>query len=84
MDKKEIYGIVKDKIVELSCVDNNKITEESLLVSDLGWDSLEVIELIIALEEKFDINISDEAAEKIVCVKDIVNTVYSMKEAKEK
>jgi acyl carrier protein len=50
---------------------------EASFVDDLGADSLDLVELIMSMEEEFDIEISDEAAEKIVRVKDAINFIDS-------
>ncbi|MDD2358633.1 MAG: acyl carrier protein, partial [Thiovulaceae bacterium] len=51
--------------------------EDSKFVEDLGADSLDVVELVMALEEKFDIEIPDDEAEKIQTVKDVMNYIES-------
>jgi acyl carrier protein len=59
---------VIDIVAEQLGVDRDKITRESNFVNDLGADSLDTVELVMELEEEFDINIPDEAAEKIQTV----------------
>ena len=61
---------VKKIIVDQLGVDESKITEDSSFVDDLGADSLDIVELIMAFEEEFDIEIPDEDAEKIKTVGD--------------
>ena len=63
---------IKKIIVDQLGVDENKITEDSSFVDDLGADSLDIVELIMAFEEEFDIEIPDEDAEKIKTVGDAV------------
>jgi acyl carrier protein len=63
---------VKKIIVDQLGIDANKITEESSFVDDLGADSLDIVELIMAFEEEFDIEIPDEDAEKIKTVEDAI------------
>ncbi|MBA3063558.1 acyl carrier protein [bacterium] len=63
---------VKKIIVDQLGVDESKITEDSSFVDDLGADSLDIVELIMAFEEEFDIEIPDEDAEKIKTVGDAV------------
>jgi len=63
---------IKKIIVDQLGVDESKITEDSSFVDDLGADSLDIVELIMALEEEFDIEIPDEDAEKIKTVGDAV------------
>jgi acyl carrier protein len=63
---------VKSIIVEQLGVDANEVTPEASFVNDLGADSLDTVELVMAFEEAFNIEIPDEAAEKIQKVKDAV------------
>ncbi|MCQ2773849.1 acyl carrier protein [Helicobacter pylori] len=62
-------------IAEQLNVDAAQVTPEAKLVKDLGVDSLDVVELIMALEERFGIEISDEQAEKIVNVGDVMRYI---------
>ncbi len=66
---------MKDKIVEIIAsqlgIDHGDITPEASVVDDLGADSLDVVELVMALEEEFNLEIPDEEAEKIKIVNDI-------------
>ena len=55
----------------------DEVKEDSKFVEDLGADSLDVVELVMALEEKFDIEIPDDEAEKIQTVKDVMNYIES-------
>ncbi len=63
---------VEEKVIDIVAeqlgVEKDKITRESNFVNDLGADSLDTVELVMELEEEFDINIPDEAAEKIQTV----------------
>tara|TARA_B100001057_G_C22432518_1_gene788026 strand:+ start:380 stop:607 length:228 start_codon:yes stop_codon:yes gene_type:complete len=59
---------IKEIIMEKLGVEENKITLEANFINDLGADSLDQVELIMQLEEEFDIEISDEDAEKLVTV----------------
>jgi acyl carrier protein len=63
---------IKKIIVDQLGVDESKITEDSSFVDDLGADSLDIVELIMAFEEEFDLEIPDEDAEKIKTVGDVV------------
>ncbi len=63
---------VKKIIVDQLGVDESKITENSSFVDDLGADSLDIVELIMAFEEEFDIEIPDEDAEKMKTVGDAI------------
>ena len=66
---------VKSIIVEQLGVDANEVTTEASFVDDLGADSLDTVELVMAFEEAFNIEIPDEAAEKIQKVKDAVEYI---------
>ena len=66
---------VKDIIVEQLGVEVGQVTPEAKFVDDLGADSLDTVELVMALEEKFQIEIPDEDAEKIVSVGDAINYI---------
>lgn len=61
---------VKEIIVKQLDVDAAKVTDDASFVDDLGADSLDTVELVMAFEEEFGIEIPDEDAEKILCVKD--------------
>ncbi|HEY4554797.1 MAG TPA: acyl carrier protein [Bacillaceae bacterium] len=64
-------------IVDRLGVDESKITLEASFKDDLGADSLDVVELVMELEDEFDMEISDEDAEKITTVGDAVNYIKS-------
>ncbi|MFA5524773.1 MAG: acyl carrier protein [Tissierellales bacterium] len=68
---------VKKLIAEQLDVEESEITLESSFQEDLDADSLDVVELIMAIEDEFDIEISDEEAEKIATVKDAVNYIQN-------
>ncbi|MGB3404329.1 MAG: acyl carrier protein [Microcoleaceae cyanobacterium] len=70
-----IFEDVKSIIVDQLEVDAADVTPEARFQEDLGADSLDTVELVMALEEKFDIEISDEAAEKILKVQDAVKHI---------
>jgi len=63
---------IKKIIVDQLGIDESKITENSSFVDDLGADSLDIVELIMAFEEEFDIEIPDEDAEKMKTIGDAV------------
>jgi len=65
MDKPAIEKKVKDMIIESLGVDPEKISNESSFVDDLGADSLDTVELVMAFEEEFDVEIPDEDAETL-------------------
>ncbi|GMV22844.1 MAG: acyl carrier protein [Vicinamibacterales bacterium] len=73
---------VKKIIVEQLGVDEDEVTPDASFVDDLGADSLDTVELVMAFEEEFSIEIPDEDAEKITRVKDAVE--YIEKHAKKK
>lgn len=66
---------VKEVVVEQLNVNPDEVKEESKFVEDLGADSLDVVELVMALEEKFDIEIPDTDAEKIATVGDAIKYI---------
>ncbi len=66
-----IKGKVKDIIVEQLGVDPERVKEDAKFIDDLGADSLDIVELIMAMEEEFDIEIPDEDAEKLASVKNV-------------
>ena len=68
MNQEEIFEKVKKIIVEQLGVAETSVTMEASFIDDLGADSLDIVELIMALEEEFDMEIPDEDAEKIVSV----------------
>ncbi len=74
-----IFDDVKAVIVEQLSVNESEVKLESRFVDDLGADSLDVVELVMALEEKFEIEIPDEEAEKISTVKDVVDYIENKK-----
>jgi len=66
---------IKKIIAEKLSVDLEEVVPDASFVDDLGADSLDLVELIMSMEEEFDIDISDEDAEKIVTVKDAIEYV---------
>lgn len=70
---------IKAVVVEQLGVNADEVKEDSKFVEDLGADSLDVVELVMALEEKFDVEIPDDEAEKIRTVKDVVNYIENSK-----
>lgn len=75
MNQEEIFEKVKKIIVEQLGVAETSVTMEASFIDDLGADSLDIVELIMALEEEFDMEIPDEDAEKIVTVSDVVDYI---------
>jgi acyl carrier protein len=70
---------VKQIIVEQLGVDENQVEPSASFVDDLGADSLDIVELVMAFEEAFDLDIPDEEAEKIKTVKDAIDYIESKK-----
>jgi acyl carrier protein len=70
-----LFDRVKEIIVDQLGVDEDKVTLEASFVDDLGADSLDVVELVMALEEEFEIEIPDEDAEKIATVGDALEYI---------
>jgi acyl carrier protein len=70
---------VKQIIVEQLGVDENQVDPNASFVDDLGADSLDIVELVMAFEEAFDIDIPDEDAEKITTVKQAIDYIESKK-----
>ena len=79
MSREEILEQVKETIVEQLGVEAEKVTENATFIEDLAADSLDVVELIMNIEEKFEIEIPDSDAEKIVTVKDVIDYIIEHK-----
>lgn len=77
MSQAEIFDKVKKIVAEQLGVEDEKITPNANFANDLGADSLDTVELVMALEEEFDIEIPDEAAEKITTVQEAVDYINS-------
>lgn len=75
MSSEEVFEKVKDIIVEQLGVAEAAVTTEASFIDDLGADSLDIVELIMALEEEFDLEIPDSDAEKVVTVGDVVDYI---------
>ncbi len=75
MSEKSIEQRVKDIIVEQLGVKPDQVTPEAKFIEDLGADSLDTVELVMALEEEFGNEIPDEQAEKLQCVGDVIKFV---------
>lgn len=77
MSDKSIEARVKDIIVEQLGVNADQVTPEAKFIEDLGADSLDTVELVMAFEEEFDIEVPDEDAEKLLSVGDVITFVNS-------
>ena len=77
MTQEEIFGKVKDLVSKQLSIDEKEITTDASFIEDLGADSLDTVELIMSLEEEFDIEIPDEEAEKIKTVQNVVDYILN-------
>jgi acyl carrier protein len=75
MDRSEIFAAVSESAVELLKVEPSQVTEEATFGDDLGADSLDLVELVMALEEEFECEIPDEEAEKITTVQQAIDYI---------
>ncbi len=75
MENDEIFEKVKKIIIEQLSVAEDSVTKDASFIDDLGADSLDVVELIMALEEEFDMEIPDSDAEKISTVNDVIEYI---------
>ena len=75
MNQEEIFDKVKEIIVEQLGVTESSVNLDASFIDDLGADSLDIVELIMALEEEFDLEIPDSDAEKVVTVGDVVEYI---------
>jgi acyl carrier protein len=74
-DKKSIEDRVRDIIVDQLGVNADQVTLEAKFIEDLGADSLDTVELVMAFEEEFEIEVPDEEAEKLQSVGDVVTYI---------
>ena len=78
---KEKFFKIHDKVVSIICdklsVEESRVVAEASFLDDLGADSLDTVELVMALEEEFDLEIADEDAEKISTVNEAVDYINS-------
>ena len=77
MSSEEVPKEIKDVIVEQLSIDVERIQFKSSFMDDLGADSLDIVELIMSMEEKFDVEIPDDEAEKLKTVQDAVDYLKS-------
>ncbi|BAY62231.1 acyl carrier protein [Calothrix brevissima NIES-22] len=75
MSKEEVFEKVKAVVVDQLGVEADKVIPTATFIDDLGADSLDIVELVMAFEEEFDIEIPDEEAEKILTVQDAVKYI---------
>ncbi len=76
----DIIAKVKEIIVDQLSVEPDEVVPEASFIDDLGADSLDLVEMIMALEEEFDISIADEEAEKIKTVQTAIDFINSQSE----
>ncbi len=74
-----IESQVKEIIVDQLGVEAEKVTADAKFIEDLGADSLDTVELVMAFEDKFSIEVPDDAAEKLKCVRDVVEYITQNK-----
>ncbi len=77
MDQDQAFSIIKEMIVDHLGVGEGQVNLQATFVDDLGADSLDIVELIMALEEKFGMEISDDDAQKISTVNDAVQYIVN-------
>ncbi|MNK71515.1 Acyl carrier protein [compost metagenome] len=77
MSEQELFEKVKKIIVEQLGVNAEEVTSESSFTEDLGADSLDTVELVMALEEEFEVEIPDEDAEKLTTVRAVLDYIKS-------
>ncbi len=78
MTREELFGKIKEMIVDQLGVDESTITEDSSFIDDLNADSLDMVELVMAMEQEFDIEIPDDVAEKVTTVKDAIDYILGL------
>ncbi len=79
MTDQEIFEKVKGIVVDQLGVDENLVKEDATFIDDLSADSLDIVELVMSLEEEFELEIPDTEAEKIVTVGDVVKYIKDNK-----
>ncbi len=75
MTNEELFDKIKEMIVDQLGVDEKDITPESSFIDDLNADSLDMVELVMAMEQEFDVSVPDEVAEKVGTVGDAVEYI---------
>ena len=79
MSEKEIFQKLKTIVVDQLEVNEENVTREATFVDDLAADSLDIVELVMTIEEEFDLEIPDSDAEKIVTIGDVVKYIEEHK-----
>ena len=80
MTNEELFNSIKQMIVDQLGVDEDTITEDSSFVDDLNADSLDMVELVMGMEQEFDIEIPDDVAEKVTTVRDAIDYIKGLEE----
>lgn len=75
MTQVEVFNKIKEMIVDALGVDEEKVTMEASFKEDLGADSLDAVELIMSVEEEFDVEVDEEFSQNLKVVSDIVNYI---------
>lgn len=75
MEKEEIFNKVVDVLVEQLGIEKEKVKKESEIMTDLGADSLDVVDVVQVLEEEFNVKVPNEDIEKLKTVEDIANYI---------
>ena len=73
-----VFDDVRDVVVEQLSVAPDAVKLDSKIIEDLGADSLDVVELVMALEEKFEVEIPDSDAEKLITINDVVSYIETL------
>lgn len=80
MTREELFESIKTIIVNQLGVDEASITEDSSFIDDLNADSLDMVELVMGMEQEFDIEIPDDVAEKVTTVRDAIDYIKGLEE----
>ena len=76
MTREKIFDVLTDMLSELLTMKKSDFSEETMIFEELPLDSLQLYELVVDLEERFDTRISDEAIEKVKSIGDVVDMIY--------
>jgi len=77
MDRAEAFGAIKESAIEVLAVDPDAVTEQARFKEELDADSLDLVELVMALEERFDVSIAEEDLEGVTTVGHAVDLVFA-------
>ena len=77
MNKDELFAKIKSIVADKLSISEDQITEEASFIEDLGADSLDTVELVMALEDEFDLDIPDDEAEKLTTVSKAIEYVLN-------